>query len=413
MKQVLSAILFIGFAALCTACGGGGGGGTSTGPVPTPSSTAIPVPTPTPSAGSNVQPISVNPGPEGNYANGVFTSVTVCVPGTSSCQTIDSILVDTGSYGLRILGSELAVALPAQTAGDDTVAECALFTDAFTWGPVVGADVEIAGETAHGVPLQIVGAPEFISPPADCTDTGLPAKDTLKALGAKGILGVGPFIQDCGSACVSSGPSNPGIYFTCSSSACSVAAESLEAQVQNPVPFFSSDNNGVMVSLPAIGAGGAATVSGSLVFGIGTRSNNALGSATVYTVNDLPDFTTIYEGVSYTDSFIDSGSNGIFFLSPAITGIAECSDEPGFYCPSKTLTLTAENVGTNGQSGSVTFDIANADLLFSTSNAAFNDLGGTSPGAFDWGLPFFFGRNVFVAINGQETPGGPGPYWAY
>ncbi len=102
-----------------------------------------------------------------------------------------------------------------------------------------------------------------------------------------------------------------------------------------------------------------------------------------------------------------------FFSAPAITGIAECSDEPGFYCPSKTLTLTAENVGTNGQSGSVTFDIANADLLFSTSNAAFNDLGGTNPGSFDWGLPFFFGRNVFVAINGQETPGGPGPYWAY
>ena len=147
MKQVLTAILFIGFAALCTACGGGGGGGTSIVPVPTPSSTAIPVPTPTPSAGSNVQPISVNPGPEGNYANGVFTSVTVCVPGTSSCQTIDSILVDTGSYGLRILGSELAVALPAQTEGDDTVAECALFTDSFTWGPVADADVEIAGET--------------------------------------------------------------------------------------------------------------------------------------------------------------------------------------------------------------------------------------------------------------------------
>ena len=32
---------------------------------------------------------------------------------------------------------------------------------------------------------------------------------------------------------------------------------------------------------------------------------------------------------------------------------------------------------------------------------------------FDWGLPFFFGREVFVAIEGQETPSGPGPYYAY
>ena len=37
-----------------------------------------------------------------------------------------------------------------------------------------------------------------------------------------------------------------------------------------------------------------------------------------------------------------------------------------------------------------------------------------SSGGFDWGLPFFFGRNVFVAIQGQSTrPGGTAPYWAY
>jgi hypothetical protein len=32
---------------------------------------------------------------------------------------------------------------------------------------------------------------------------------------------------------------------------------------------------------------------------------------------------------------------------------------------------------------------------------------------FDWGLPFFFGRKVYTAIDGQNTPGGVGPYWAY
>ena len=32
---------------------------------------------------------------------------------------------------------------------------------------------------------------------------------------------------------------------------------------------------------------------------------------------------------------------------------------------------------------------------------------------FDWGLPFFFGRPTFIAIEGQSTTGGTGPYWAY
>jgi hypothetical protein len=77
------------------------------------------------------------------------------------------------------------------------------------------------------------------------------------------------------------------------------------------------------------------------------------------------------------------------------------------------VSLSAQNVGQNGTSGTVTFNIANAQQLFSTDNAAFNDLGGPSPGAFDWGVPFFFGRKVFVAIDGAQTPAGLGPYWAY
>jgi hypothetical protein len=40
-------------------------------------------------------------------------------------------------------------------------------------------------------------------------------------------------------------------------------------------------------------------------------------------------------------------------------------------------------------------------------------LAGPNSGTFDWGLPFFFGRNVFTAIESQNTPGGVGPYWAY
>ena len=86
---------------------------------------------------SNVQPITVNAGPDSNYVDGAFTSVTVCAPGsTTNCQTIDGILVDTGSFGLRILSSALtAVSLPQQTdSGGTPVVECAAFETAVAWG---------------------------------------------------------------------------------------------------------------------------------------------------------------------------------------------------------------------------------------------------------------------------------------
>jgi len=389
---------------LLSACGGGGGGSSSSSPS---------VSTPPPAAASNVQPVSVNLGPEGNYVNGLFTSVTLCIPGTSSCQTVNDILVDTGSFGLRILASALTLGLPGQTdAGGNSIGECAQFVKSFTWGPVETANVQMAGESAPSVPVQVIGPSTFPGPPANCPN-GLPPADTVSALGANGILGIGVFVQDC-PACASSGSSNPGFYYSCPSSGCVITTESPQDQVQNPVASFSKDNNGVLIQLPAVGAQGASTASGSLIFGIGTQSDNGLGAAQVYTTDGLGNFTTIFEGTSYSSSFIDSGSNGLFFLSSGATGITQCTGgDADFYCPSNTVSLGAQNVGQNGTSGTVAFSIANAQKLFSTGNAAYSDLGGPNPGVFDWGAPFFFGRNVFVAINGAQTPAGAGPYWAY
>jgi hypothetical protein len=62
----------------------------------------------------------------------------------------------------------------------------------------------------------------------------------------------------------------------------------------------------------------------------------------------------------------------------------------------------------------VSFSSAKADTLFANeSDFVYGDLGGEYSGGLDWGLPFFFGQNVFVAIQGASTPGGTGPYWAY
>lgn len=76
----------------------------------------------------------------------------------------------------------------------------------------------------------------------------------------------------------------------------------------------------------------------------------------------------------------------------------------------------------NGASGTVTINIANADALFAANNgqnAAFDNLGGKTGSGLstdnvDFGMPFFYGRNVFVGIENKTGPGGVvGPYWAY
>jgi uncharacterized protein DUF3443 len=375
------------------------------------------------SSGQNVAPIAVNAGPAGNYANGAFASVTVCVPGSSTCQTIDGVLVDTGSSGLRILSSALTLALPQQnTSGGNPVVECLPFLGSYTWGPVQTADVKMAGEKASAVPIQVLSDTDF-KVAERCAGFGLPSANTVDSLGANGILGIGVFEQDCGDACVQNGSSNPGLYYECAtSSSCSQTGEALAQQVQNPVALFSSDNNGVIIEFPAVSAP-AATVSGSLVFGIGTQSNNGLGGATVYTVDGATaSFTSSYKGVSHPiKSFIDSGSNGYFFLDSGLTSLPDCSVDQGFYCPSTPQALTATNHGVNGTSGTVNFTIANAEALFAHSaDTVFGELGGpdTFPGTqsqnyFDWGLPFFYGRNVYTAIETKSTPGGTGPYWAY
>jgi hypothetical protein len=236
----------------------------------------------------------------------------------------------------------------------------------------------------------------------------------LDTLGANGILGIGPFRQDCGIGCAIGGSSNPGIYYTCSSLNCNPTVESLSQQLQNPVWLFASDNNGVVVELPSVSAMGATNLAGSLVFGIDTESNNALGGATVLTLDGQGTFTTIYQGQAYGGSFIDTGSNGIYFLDSGTTQLPLCTDDSSFYCPSAAQGLSATNRGTNGVTGNVTFTIANADAIFA--NPIFfvsSGLGGPNPGTFDWGLPFVFGRHLFTAIESQTTPAGPGPYFAY
>lgn len=387
-------------AAIMASCGGGSSHNNSMAPIVT--------------SGSNVQPIVVNSGPANNYANGLFTTVTICVPSTSTCQDIGGVLVDTGSYGLRLLssagGGMLTLSLPSQTTGSSQVGECAAFVTGYTWGPVHSADIKISGEMASNVPVQVID-PTFAAVPPDCKSGGVPEDDSLQALGANGILGVGPYAQDCGGACTETGTTNPGLYYGCSGTTCQVIAESLTEQVQNPVALFPTDNNGLIIELPAASEP-APSLNGSMVFGIGTQSNNSVGSVSVFPLNSNGEFSTTFKGQTYP-SFVDSGSNALFFLDAATTGLTVCSDNSGFYCPAAAANFSATTFSSASKTN-ISFTVANADSLFSNrADYVFNTLAGPNAGTFDWGLPFFFGRDVYTAIESRTTPVGSGPFWAY
>jgi hypothetical protein len=360
----------------------------------------------------NFQSIVVNAGPANSYFNGAFTSVTVCAPGQSNCQTIGGILVDTGSTGLRVLGSSLTLALPQQTdATGASVVECFPFVDGFTWGPVQTADIKMGGEQASSVPIQVIGGSGLPAIPPACSSFGT-AENTLDDLGANGILGVGLFREDCGSGCADPGAANPGLYYACPSSGCHSIAQTLARQVLNPVRLFATDNNGVVIQFPSLPTGGAATATGTMVFGIGTQTNNGLGSAKVFTVDANGNLLTSYGSQTYNGSYIDSGSNGIFFLDANTTGLPVCTDSTDFYCPATLSAQSATIRGINGTNSAVNFNVGNADTL-NGRFTAFSEVAGPSPGIFDWGLSFFYGRTVFTAIEGQSTPGGVGPYFAF
>ena len=99
-------------------------------------------------------------GQAGGFVNEIFTTVTVCQHGTQNCATIPNVEIDTGSIGLRLLPSALgAVALTSDYRSAATRSRSAVqFGDtSYTWGPMELADVDIAGETASDIPVQLLG----------------------------------------------------------------------------------------------------------------------------------------------------------------------------------------------------------------------------------------------------------------
>ena len=370
-------------------------------------------------------------------ANVAYVSVTLCAPGsTTNCQTIDHVQVDTGSVGLRIFQSvinpSLLSTLPIQAdPAGNAVAECYQYVDGYVFGSVRSADFAIGGENVSGMPFQVLGDTGlFANPPSSCSAGGGSNIGTVQAFGANGIIGIGTTGTDCGVYCQSGGQS-AAIYYDCPSTGCNsviARASSTTApfqQLPNPVAAMSLDNNGSILTLPPVSASGQMSLSGTLYFGIGTQTNNGLGAATIYTTTTSTSqsgsglITALYKGQTLPNSFIDSGSSVYFFEDGSIP-LCSNPNFKGFYCPPATVTLQPTIVGQNGASYADSFAFYNAQTQFNA-NSAYSVVPGVGAnpniifpstayaGSFDFGLPFFFGRSVYTAIEGRAAAGSVGP----
>lgn len=380
-QKVGKFLFFAGFLLLS----GCGGGGTSTPGATCPSGT-----TPANNNPLNNQ-ILVQQSTVNGAVNTPVVTLTICEPGTTTCEDVPNILVDLGSTGLR-LSHTLTISneLPPDSS-TETITECYPFISGYNYGPVVKASVTLANQTVT-VPVQISNS--SLSAPSSCTRTG-PSAPFEPAI--NGILGV-LFPQY---------DTLDGIYYVNGSESTSISPSFV---VQNPVFLMSSpENNGVLLS----GFGtvsqtqGAQSVSGLLTFGTGSASG-----LTQLETNNQASISASYNGNSNLTAFFDSGSNGWFIDNSSIPPCTS-SSLSGFFCGTA-LNQRATLTGTNNQNTSVCFSIENSQTLLNTGNQDFSSLGGPFSGYFDAGFPaFLYGYTIGVGWNPNTVNSTDEGYFLY
>ncbi|MFM0132490.1 DUF3443 family protein [Paraburkholderia sediminicola] len=405
-----------------SACGGGSSsnsGSTSNSGIDWAAQPSWPITPTTPStpdapADANTVPIAVDRSM--GSVNLLAVTLTVCPPSASNasqCETIPNMLLDTGSVGVRVTAGAISRSLKSKLllqvgATDDAsqsypIAECALFGSGFTWGQVRRADVTIGPKQARNIPIQIIDDGAYATP-QDCISSG-PKFDMPS--GFNGIVGIGHSVRDYPGVADKVLP----VYYYCqSSAACYATRVSLDKQVMNPVAAFTASNNGTIIRLPALPAGGQASVTGELVFGVGTQGNNALPSnANVMMVDQYGYFTTEYQGRAFINSAIDSGTNGFAFPDSTIPTTGE------WFTPARTLSLSASLEATNGAGTPIplTFSIDNFINVTANGYAAYDSVGMYFSDMYLWGLPFFYGRNVYTVLEGAKVGTQVGPFVAF
>ena len=372
------------------------------------------VPVPKPSNSNLMISISSNSGVCSRTINGPCVSVTICSPtNPTSCQTIDDILIDSGSVGLRIFSSELNSSLrnslPAESINNQPIANCVGYGDlSVNWGPVAIANISLGNEsTTKSIPILLIDA-SYIDNGAACLQNYNSTGQTFHLQTSpadfryNGILGVASRVYD-----------NVTDYFSCTNSSCSKSPTIKDNNSQllaNPIAFLpKSYESGITFKFPVIGNRGAINAVGYAVFGVGSNKDNTFESdVKIYPISNCTDvficMPTTLEGSSIEHGFLDTGSNFFYFNDANIK-----KNNYGYYIPSSIITLSPINnsIPTN-------INIANYDIITKTRNTSFNNNGvKTDDNILDYGLPFFFGKTIYICFAGMTCNGIAGPYWAF
>lgn len=342
--------------------------------------------------------------PTAHAFNRMTTSITLCAPGSRRCVSIDNIMVDTGSVGLRLQGRALAgFMLPAEQDGGHDVAECFSFVGhSNIWGKVRLADVHLGGLVASSLPVQVSDG--ALARPADAS---CPNYDNDPA--SNGTLGIGRGSME-----------RIGILYTCEAGSCTklpAGGVPDTLRIPNPVSRLPKDNNGEVFVFPPATHAVSREVHGKLYLGVNTAANNMLDRrVTILPLDARGYFTTRFHGRNYPQSYIDSGTQTISFLDPKLS---KCSNTPFDYCTTNAVNVFGAMVQPTDKTSSMLslFRIMQQPGIPGLLHDVYDDIvsvGGT-PGQFVWGLPFFVEKRVYLVQEGR-TPNGflqTGPFYGF
>jgi len=349
---------------------------------------------------NNVAPLTVRTPHRG--FNRMVVSVTVCAPGTGRCATIDDVMVDTGSTGLRLEASAVpsSLRLPAFVGPESKpLAECLRFVHDTAWGPLHRTNLHIGGMTATDLPIQVIaddGGPQ----PAECpVSTVRPTSN--------GTLGIGPWLVDCPGDCEQD-DGHPGVFVDREGAWSPFRGAVPRAyRLPNPAAAFPGHGNGVSFDLPMPPRDGAAQVVGTLTLGVVAAPDSLLNKARIVCIDGRGHFTTLYGGKAYPDSYIDSGTETNIIPD---ADLPRCEGMSWAFCAIPDRSFTATMVGRGGAGIDLAFMVGDYRGALERRVGAwdgFAEVNGNSM-AFVWGAPVFFGRQVSVIFDGRSVPGRDG-----
>ncbi len=345
----------------------------------------------------NVVPLTVRT-PHGGF-NRMVVSVTVCAPGTERCATVDDVMVDTGSIGLRLEAAAvpLSLNLPAFFGPNDApLAECLHFVHDAAWGPLHRADLHIGGLTATDLPIQIISDDDGPQP-VEC-----PVSKVRPT--SNGTLGVGPWLLDCQGDCEQD-ERHPGVFVGGEGKWSPVrGAVARKYRLPNPAAAFPDHGNGVAFHLPMPPRDGAVQVVGTLTFGLDEVAIEPFDATRIVSLDHQGRFTTRFGGKDYPESYIDSGTETTLLPSG---DIPPCEGMPWAFCADPERVLSATMVGQGGTSLDVQFRVGDYRAAIDRHVGAWDGFAEASgsPDSFVWGAPTFLGRRTVVIFDGKVVPG--------